>query len=413
MKKSFFLAWLHVQRKWGTSLVAVLAIALSLFCGSTLYKLNLLSHSRLHSLDRGFDAVVGAKSGGLEILLGSLNGEGTLPDYVPYKLFLSLQAKTPVHFEDGANSDPQFIESITPLVYFGRTLAPDGFKVLATDLSFWNSSGHTWIFSEGSSPGNEGEVVLGSEFARKLGSRVGDKITAEAWLPKGIEQKLNFPLNVVGILRPTGLFWDSVGFTNLQSAQKIFQSLPRLAKSWGPDVLHYFLIRLRPNGWTALETLINERTVTQAIRVESETQKLETLLGSGEQISWGTQLFILFLAGLTVTATMTFRFQSLNSQVAILRALGSSQWEIRFWLLWESLIIGGFSVLLGATLETLIFPPILQSLEIAMPLLRSQPLSSWASAPIWFMTLFVTILIGCLASFWLEKKSILNSLREL
>ncbi len=413
MKKSFLLAWLHIRRKWGSALIAVIAIALSAFCGNLLYKLNLISQSRLQKLDLSYEAVVGAKAGGIEILMNSLGGEGPLPDYVPWKLFQSLKVRQPVHFEDGVNADPQFIETITPIVFFAQTISEKKNRILATDSSFWSHSPKPWHFKEGQAPQLEGEIAVGSQFAIDHNLRLGDTLKSESWLPENVKTKIEINLRVSGILAPTELFWDSIGITDLSTAQKIFAQQPRLAESWGPDVLHYFLIQLKPHGWQSLQTLINQRTVTQAIRVEDETQKLKSLLGTSEEIGWGFEFLILLLAGLSVGVTLAFRFRSLESQVAILRALGTSRFEVRAWLLFEGLLIGGFSILLSTLFEALLFPILWSHLHESLPAFGLQQFVLSESALVWLMTAFMTLGMSGIAIIWLERKPILNSLREI
>ena len=107
---------------------------MSVACGGILLRLYQLSESRFSSLGRGGDAVVGAKAGGIEILLGSLNGEGAFPGFLPYKLFESLRAQQKVQFEDGQTSQPNYIRAIIPFVYFAHY---NGARVVGTDEVFF------------------------------------------------------------------------------------------------------------------------------------------------------------------------------------------------------------------------------------------------------------------------------------
>src|SRR4051812_11418281 len=93
------LARLSLTRHLFATAITVAAIGLSVACGGILLRLYLLSESRFEALGRAGDAIVGAKAGGIEILLGSANGEGAYPDYLPYKLFETLRAQQNVQFE--------------------------------------------------------------------------------------------------------------------------------------------------------------------------------------------------------------------------------------------------------------------------------------------------------------------------
>src|SRR6478609_3378488 len=130
---SFRLAWLSLVRRRVATLITIVAIAISVACAGILLRLYHLSASRFDSIGHGWEAVVGAKAGGIEILLNSLNGEGPYPDFLPYVLFESLRAAQTVHFEDGAAADPKYLRTISPFVYFAKLKE---FRVAGTDETF-------------------------------------------------------------------------------------------------------------------------------------------------------------------------------------------------------------------------------------------------------------------------------------
>src|ERR1700722_18505955 len=107
------LALLSLARRRVPTIITVVAIAMSVACAGILFRLYHLSASRFDSLGRGWEAVVGAKAGGIEILLSSLNAEGPYPDYLPYVLYESLRANRTVQFEDGHTSEPSYIRGIS------------------------------------------------------------------------------------------------------------------------------------------------------------------------------------------------------------------------------------------------------------------------------------------------------------
>ncbi|MEN0057611.1 MAG: hypothetical protein AAGB31_02155, partial [Bdellovibrio sp.] len=127
------LAFLNLSRRKVSTVIALISIALAVACSGVLLRLNELAESRFETLARGGDALVGAKSGGLDILLGALNGEGDYPGYLPYKLYESLKAEQTVFFEDGSHSKPSYIRSVIPFLYFARYA---DLRIVATDFSF-------------------------------------------------------------------------------------------------------------------------------------------------------------------------------------------------------------------------------------------------------------------------------------
>ena len=112
---TFKLAILNISRRKFTSSIAVISIALSVACSGILLRAYEMSSSRFSTIARSGDAVIGAKSSGIEILLGSMNNEGAYPDFVPYVLFESLRKE---QSSPGAYSSTKMI-SVTPFLYFG------------------------------------------------------------------------------------------------------------------------------------------------------------------------------------------------------------------------------------------------------------------------------------------------------
>lgn len=114
---SLKLAYLSLSRHLFSTVISIIAIALSVACACILLRLYQISESRFSSLGNGGDAIVGAKSGGIEILLNSLNAEGKYPDFLPYSLFQSLRNEQAITHGDGVITKPSYIQSIIPFIY--------------------------------------------------------------------------------------------------------------------------------------------------------------------------------------------------------------------------------------------------------------------------------------------------------
>ena len=86
------LAILNLTRRRVPTFLALLSIAISVGFSGVLLRLYFLSESRFSTLAKGGDAIVGAKSGGLDILLNCLNLEGPYPGYIPSRALPVAQA---------------------------------------------------------------------------------------------------------------------------------------------------------------------------------------------------------------------------------------------------------------------------------------------------------------------------------
>ena len=69
----FQMALVHFKRQKLESTLMILTLAIALACSCLLIRVYQLSQNRYQGMPKDIDAVLGPKSGGIEILLGSLN----------------------------------------------------------------------------------------------------------------------------------------------------------------------------------------------------------------------------------------------------------------------------------------------------------------------------------------------------
>lgn len=384
--KPLRLALLSLSRRKVPTAITVVAIGISVACSGILLRLYHLSASRFDSIGRGFEAVVGAKAGGIEILLNSLNGEGPYPDFLPYALFESLRAGQAVRFEDGASSQPNYLKSVTPFLYFAKF---HGYRMAGTDETFALAVGG---YQDGHWVANDDEAVVGSLVAAREHLHVGDKFQGEAWFGDR-PGEIDVPMKVAGVLRVTDSAFDRMIFANVARAQETLahhRSALAERSIWGDKVLSYFLINLQPGGFTFLQNLVNKRTVGQVVRVEDEKARLEELTGAGKSIGIFVSAFVILLSSLSVSAMLITRFEAMSLQLAVLRAIGYGRNEIGRWLIWEGLLLGLAGCVLGGILDGVGFPVLRELLGSALPPADVISSSVLESYPIWVVTIPAT-----------------------
>jgi putative ABC transport system permease protein len=392
------LALLNLLRHQASTWIAIAAIALSVACGGILLRLNQVSEHRFSSLATGRDALIGAKAGGIEMVLGALGGEGEYPGFLPIKLYETLKAEETVRFEDGSESHPSFLKSVTPFVYFAK-LADQ--RVVGTDQSFVDNSNQGAsrpFLAEGHWASAPGEVVLGAnvrEEANASGKQgaleLGSQIQVRPWGGRLTTQSSLVPLTIVGRLRATGSAWDRMLFSNLETAERVLSTVDLADQSiWGAKVLNYCLVDLKPGGFPSLASLVNRRTIAQAVEIKEQKHRLEALTGVGQNLGAFVVILVLVLGGLAVTSMLVARFEGLTYQLAVLRALGFNKSHIARWLLWEGLLMGLAACVVGAGLDALGFPLVRDLLGEALPSAELVPSSIIESAPIWITALGAT-----------------------
>lgn len=409
------LAWLDICRRPIASVIVVVAVALAVACSGLLLRLYTLSNSRFATIASAGEAVVGAKAAGLDLLLGSLNLEGRYPGFLPAKLYDSLRARAPVRFEDGTTAQPNYIESITALLYCG--LVEGKFRVIGTDQGFFERPrGESLRLKAGTFGLDPGQIVAGARVAEQLGLKLGSSVLVRTWFDGEPTQELSGgaeSFRVSGILAATDTAWDLGLYVSLAESQRLIGQENLSTKSiWGSEVVNYFLIYLGPSGFAELENLINKRTVGQVIRVPEELSRLADITGSGRQLGLLISSFIMLLGGLAVAGTMITRFDAMSSQIAVLRAIGYDGNFIYRWLLLEGLLLGLGACVIGLGLDWLFFPVVRTLLGSGVPSDDFHRVGLLASSPVWIIALICTLAAVMIPLLRLSRQSIHDALRS-
>ncbi len=407
------LSYLYLKRHLLTTVITVLSLAIAIAAVTVLLKLEVLSHSRFDTLADQGDAIVGAKSGGIDILLGALNFEGDIPNYIPQNLYETLKAKKDIAFEDQSKFQNGFtVSHITPLLFFGRY---KDFKLVGTDESLLSMipTDSAPQIQEGAFPQNPGEALLGSQVAQADSVKIGQNIYTHAEIHDSKIASAAFPLKVTGILKPTGKSWDKGIYTNLTTAQTAVAATPGYQTIWGPKVLSYFILNIQPDGHNSLASLINQRTVSQIAFVDKEKARLQELTGSNQTLQLLIVGILLLLSTLTVLAVFYTRIEGRTVELAVLRALGRSRTDLTGLLILEGLMMGVVSVLLAAALELLLDPVILATAGSTLPAATA---SNWP----WWMILItgafalLAVMLASLPPVWkLFRQDIHTTLRNI
>jgi putative ABC transport system permease protein len=409
----FQLAYLDLIRKKIPTLITVVAIAASVACAGVLLKLYILSVARFSTLVRGPDAVIGAKAGGIEILLGSLNLEGSYPEFIPGRLYQTLKQSQHIEFEGGSVFDPSVIKNVVPIVFFAKY---ENHRVVGTDERFFSQQGAQdaprLLAGRWFEPFNE--VVVGSSVAGEHGIHIGDSIAVHAWVsdnPQAVAPPV-VSLRVVGILAAGRSAWNHACFSSIAEAIQVFHGVAGDSLStWRNDVVHYLLLYVRPGGFRAVSELVNHRTVAEVVSVNEQRQNLEELTGTGVRLGLSITLLVVILAALSVAAVMITRFDAMKIQVAVLRALGFSRPEIGEWLLWEGALLGVASCVCGAAVEAVLFPVVRLLLSGALPAEEIVASHFYDSAPVWGASILATMLALVVPLVQISRQDVHSSLK--
>lgn len=439
------LAWLNLVRHRTATALAVVALALTVACAGMLLRTARLADARFATVAHAGDALIAAKGGATDAVLGALNAEGPYPRFIPLGLFATMVNEA--WYTAGRTAHAS---SVVPLVYAGKIvgktgararvpevvsapetgssgrggeedegnaragagsdagrfsrfgeLSGDQYRVAGTIEAFFAmpSPAPRLAYAAGGWTEEEAGVVIGDAVARRERLAVGDAVAVAHWttdnMPSPAESGLRPRVfSVSGILAPTGTAWDRLVFTNLVQAQSLLEeALPVAGQKtvWNSYVLHYLIMHAVPGKADSLGAMIDQQTVTQVVPVAETREALRRLTATGRQVAAMMGLLSVILALITLSALMLGRFEGMTRQMTLLEATGWGKAELRRLVFWEGLMLGVAAVALGGALDALAFPLVRTLLGAALPDSGLVSSTVWMSAPVWAVTVAVTV----------------------
>jgi putative ABC transport system permease protein len=203
------LAWRSLRNRPLTTLLTVLAVALSLTLLLGVEQARRGMRESFTGTIRGTDLIVGARGGTTQLLLGSVFGIGSPTGRVPWDVYQRFTTHKAIRWT-------------VPLVIGD---SHRGYRVLGTTpaiFEHWRfrSTGRL-TFAEGAPMRGDAEVVLGSEVAERLGYALGSKVIVGHGLNAvaGLGDHDAHPFTVVGILQRTFTPLDRALFVTLDGIE--------------------------------------------------------------------------------------------------------------------------------------------------------------------------------------------------
>jgi len=361
---------LSIKNVLAKPLSAILSILLFGFGVSIIISILLVSSFLKNEITKnaqGIDLVVGAKGSPLQIILCSIfhidfpTGNITLQD------------------ADNLTKN-RLIESAIPLS-LGDSYK--GYRIVGTTKKY--PALYEASLKNGAWFDEDMTAVLGANVAEIFDLQLGDKIESSHGLSDGGEGHEDNPLQVVGIMNPTGSVLDNLILVTIESVWKVHEShhdepghedqeveiveLNRLGLSVTSQQLKEeeitsLLITYRsPMAAVQLPRIVNETSNLQAASPPFETARLFSIIGVGVDVVNILGLVIVILSATSVFIALFNSLKERKYELAIMRSMGAGRLKIFQLIMIEGLvltIIGslfGFSlahsgfILLGATME--------------------------------------------------------------
>lgn len=347
------IAWSYLWNRKLTTCLTILSVALAVGLISAVLTLREETRKRFEEEGQAFDIVVGAKGSPLQLVLSSVYFMDTPTGNIPFEQYEAIK------------NDTEYVRAAFPI---GMGDSYRGFRLVGTTEDLFE---HTWVsplsgeerspfqLADGRIFEREMEAVLGALVARQTGLKVGDTFISTHGLMElpefvGGHDHADHPYRVVGILRPSNSPYDRAIFCSLQSiwaahspghhhdhshnpaqAQANAEADDADVKyeEWGrkpESMVTAVLVQLHsPAMRFQYEQMIRESTsVMPAIPINEIAKLYDQLLGTAKLVMLAVGYLVVVISSLSILIGLYLSILQRKRDLAIMRALGASSYEI-------------------------------------------------------------------------------------
>ena len=377
----FRLAWQSLRNRWITALLTVLAIAVSVVLLLGVEKIRTGAKASFANTISGTDLIIGARSGGIQLLLYSVFRIGNATNNMTWRSYEDISQRPEVAW-------------IIPLSLGD---SHRGFRVLGTSQEYFDRykfrQGRSLEFASGKKFDDLFDAVVGADVAEALGYKVGDKIVVAHGLGRiGLNKHDDKPFRVSGVLQKTGTPVDRTVHVSLAAIEAIHIDWQGGARRTDRTVTadEVRTMRLRPKAVTAamvglkskLAIFKLQRYVNQyrfeplsAILPGATLYELWGLVGTAETALMVVSFMVVVTAILGMITMILATLNERRREIAILRSVGAGPRTVIGLLVSEAGILTLAGVIVGVVLTyVLLFAlrPVIDTtyglyLEIAAP----------------------------------------------
>ena len=191
----------------------------------------------------------------------------------------------------------------------------------------------------------DGQIVLGSNFAKEFGKKIGDSITLPVKPADAPSSFVQHTYTVVGVLNPTLTAPDTGAFVSLADAQQLFKEQLPLALQANYDASKYvagFDVYGAPG--TNLDQLADRiNAQVPDVKAQKPSKLVAALVAGGAlftEITTAAALLALIIGGLAVINTMIMAVSERVREIGIKKAIGATTRRVMREFLLESSFIG-------------------------------------------------------------------------
>ena len=333
--------------------LTVFAIALSVALFLGVEKVRTGAKTSFADTISGTDLIVGARSGGVQLLLYSVFRVGNATNNVTWQSYQDIAAHKDVDW-------------IVPLSLGD---SHKGFRVLGTTAAFFDRykyrGGRDVSFADGQAFDDLFDAVVGADVAAELGYALGDEIVVAHGVASFTEHD-DKPFTISGVLQKTGTPVDRTVFVSLEAIEAIhidWQGGGRSQNTISADDVRQ--MELPPKAVTAALVGVSSRLKIFGVQrwVNDYPQEpllailpgvalseLWSLIGVAETALVGVSVMVVVTALLGMVAMIFSGLNERRREMALLRAIGARPRTIFGLLTLEAALMSLVAVLLGVAL---------------------------------------------------------------
>ena len=349
------LAWESIMNRKFTTILTILSIAVSTSLLLGVDKTRKSARASFINTISGTDLVVGARTGGVQLLLYSVFHIGDATANVTWKTVMDIKKRREVKW-------------IVPIALGD---SHRGYRVVGTSKEYFEKFKYRrnipLRFVEGKKFSDLFDTVLGAEVARSLNYKIGDKIIlAHGTGPISIGQDHgDTPFQISGILEHTGTPVDRAVHVSMEAIEAIHVgwetgAFSNRGNKKSPDNLRK--MTLTPKAVTALYVGLKSRMLTFSLQRWINTYlqepitailpgvifgQLWSMIGNVETALLFISIMVVFTAILGMIITILAALNERRREMAILRSIGAKPIQIFLLFSTEATIIALIGVLIG------------------------------------------------------------------
>ncbi|MGA2032571.1 MAG: FtsX-like permease family protein [Thermoguttaceae bacterium] len=238
-------------------------------------------------------------------------------------------------------SEGQGITNIDAVHYFTAHVADHAVTVVARDFN--DPEGLSINLSEGDAedvkrrlpdqPGKPGEAVLGTALAQYAGLHVGDQVTIET------QRQGKCSLRVAGTAVDY-LVGGYIIFMHRSTAERLF----------GIEGTHAYLVRVKPEVRSDIQSRLAKLCDDNGVMLQSFAQikgMVDSIMAGVVGGLWGILALSFLVAAFGIANTLTMNVLEQTRELAVLRVVAMTRWQIRKMVLGQAVIIGFVGLTFG------------------------------------------------------------------